>query len=154
MDEPEVMREEVEKAVGKLRNGKSTGDDRIVSELLKDGGEATINCLWELLQIVWRIMQVPSEWKSTTLEPLHKKKDRTLLEQLQSIIEPQLMDSQCGFRKGRSTDDQVWVTRQVVKKMAEYQPPVYLCFLDLSKTYDWVDCTALVAILRSYGVPL
>ena len=61
-----------------------------MSELLKDGGEATINCLWELLQIVWRIMQVPSEWKSTTLEPLHKKKDRTLLERLQSIIEPQL----------------------------------------------------------------
>ena len=80
----------MEKAAGKLRNGKSTGDDRIVSELLKDGGEATINCLWELLQIVWRIMQVPSEWKSTTLEPLHKKKDRTLFEGLQSIIEPQL----------------------------------------------------------------
>ena len=27
MDEPEVMREEVEKAVSKLQNGKSTGHD-------------------------------------------------------------------------------------------------------------------------------
>ena len=35
MDELEVTREEVEKAVGKLRNGKSAGDDRIVAELLK-----------------------------------------------------------------------------------------------------------------------
>ena len=33
MDEPEVTREEVEKAVGKLQNDKSA-DDRIVAELL------------------------------------------------------------------------------------------------------------------------
>ena len=174
MDEPEVTREEVEKAVGKLRNGKSAGDDRIVAELLKNGGEAMIDWLWELLQTVWRTRQVPSEWKSATLVPLHKKKDRKvcdnyrgisllnvpgkvlaliLLERLQPIIEPQLMDTQCGFRKGRSTVDQIWVTRQVVEKAAEYQTPVYLCFVDLSKAYDSVDRTALVAILRSYGVP-
>ena len=60
------------------------------------------------------------------------------------------MGTQCGFRKERSTVDQIWVTCQVVEKAAEYQPPVYLCFVDLSKAYDSV---ALVAILRSYGVP-
>ena len=61
----------------KLRNGKSAGDDRIVSELLKNGGdlEAMIDWLWELLQMVWMTRQVPSEWKSATLEPPHKKKD-------------------------------------------------------------------------------
>ena len=42
------------------------------------------------------------------------------------------------------------MTCQVVEKAAEYQTPVYLCFVDLSKAYDSVDCTA---ILRSYGVP-
>ena len=46
MDEPEVTREEIEKAVGKLRNGKSAGDDKIVSELLKNGGESMIDWLW------------------------------------------------------------------------------------------------------------
>ena len=30
---------------------------------------------------------------------------------------------------------------------------MYLCFVDLSKAYNSVDHTALVAILRSYGVP-
>ena len=77
----------------------------------------------------------------------------TLLERLQIIIEPQLMDTQCGFRKGHNTVDQIWVTRQVVEKAAEYQTPVYLCFVDLSKAYNLVDHTALVAILKLYGVP-
>ena len=58
MKEPEVTREEVQKAVGKLRNGKSAGDDRIVSELQKNGGEAMIDWLWELLLMVWRTRQV------------------------------------------------------------------------------------------------
>ena len=35
VNEPEVTREEVEKAVGKLRNGKSAGDDTTVAELLR-----------------------------------------------------------------------------------------------------------------------
>ena len=54
-------------------------------------------------------------------------------------IEPQVMDAQCGFRKGCSTGDQIWVTRQVVEKAAEYQTPVYLRFVDLSKyTIQWI----------------
>ena len=71
--------------------------------------------------------------------------------QLQTIIEPQLMDT-CGFRNWRSMIDQIWMTRQVVEKAAEYQTPVYLCFVDFSKVYNSVDSTALVAILGSYGV--
>ena len=47
-----MTREEVVKAVGKLRNGKSAGDDRIVAELLKNGGEVMIDWLWELLKAV------------------------------------------------------------------------------------------------------
>ena len=41
----------------------------------------------------------------------------------------------------------------MVEKVLEYQIPVYLCFVDLFKAYDIVDCTALVAILRSHWCP-
>ena len=47
-----------------------------MSELLRNGGEAMVDWLWELLQMLWRIRQVPSEWKSATLILLHRKKDR------------------------------------------------------------------------------
>ena len=66
------------------------------------------------------------EWKRSVLVPKHKKKDRKvcnnyrgiallsipgkvlsliLLERLQTIINPQLLDCQCGFRKGQGIVD-------------------------------------------------
>ena len=174
VDTPEVTREEVERAVKKLRNGKAAGEDSIVPELLKNGGTSLIDWLWELLLEGWKSRKVPEDWKSATLVPLHKKRHRkicdnyrgisllsvpskvmslVLLERLQSIIEPQLMEAQCGFRQGRSTVDQIWVVRQVIEKATEYRTPVHLCFVDLTKAYDSVDRTALAAVLRSYGVP-
>ena len=72
--------------------------------------------------------------KDATLIPVHKKRARNecdnyrgisllsvpgkvlalvLLERMQVIVEPQLLEAQCGFRKGRSTVDQIWLTRQV-----------------------------------------
>ena len=49
VDTPEVTREEVERAVKKLRNGKAASEDSIVPELLKNGGTFLIDWLWELL---------------------------------------------------------------------------------------------------------
>ena len=121
IDTPDVTREEVVKAVRRLQNGKAAGDDRIVAELLKSGGETVIDWLTELIQEVCQTRKVPQDWRNATLIPLFKTKDRTqcniyrgisllsvpgkvltliLLERLQAIIEPQLMEMQCGFRKG------------------------------------------------------
>ena len=47
-----------------------------MAELLKNGGEAMIDWLWELLQMVWWTRQESSERKSATLVSLHRKKDK------------------------------------------------------------------------------
>ena len=75
-----------------------------------------------------------------------------LLERLQTIIDPQLLNSQCGFRKGQGTVDKIWVTRQLVERANEYQTPVSLGFMNLTKAYDSVDHSMLVAIMRHYRV--
>ena len=49
-----VIREEVEVAVRKLKNGKALGSDKIVAELVKNGGQVMVDWLWELLRKVWR----------------------------------------------------------------------------------------------------
>ena len=70
---PEITREEVERAVVKHRNGKAAGNDNIVVELLKSGGEAIVDWVTEFVQEVQRMRQVPQEWKTATLVPLFKK---------------------------------------------------------------------------------
>ena len=163
-DTPQVTREEVEQAVKKHQNDKAAGADEIVGELLKNGGEVMIDWLLEILQEVWRTKRVPSEWKKAILVPVHKKKDRkicdnyrgisllsvpgkvlslVLLNRLETIIDPQLKESQCGFRKGRGTVDQIWVARQIIERATEYRTTVHLGFVDLTKAYDSVDRTAL-----------
>ena len=108
---------------------------------------------------MWQTGKVPQKWKDATLIPIHKNQTRNecgnyrgisllsvpgkvlslvLLERMQEIVEPQLLEAQCRFRKGRGTVDQIWLTRQVVERAREYHTPVYLCFVDLSKnTTQW-----------------
>ena len=74
VEPPEVSKEEVERAVRKLRNGKAGGQDEVVAELLKNGGEADIDWLTEVIQQVWQTGKVPLEWKDATLIPIHKKR--------------------------------------------------------------------------------
>ena len=173
-DTTEVTREEVEVAVRKLKNGKAPGSDEIVAELVKNGGQVMVDWLWELLREVWRTKRVPQDWKNAILIPLHKKQSRKdcnnyrgiallsvpgkvlsliLHNRLQAVIEPQLLEAQCGFRKGRGTTDQIWVTRQIIERAAEYNTPAHLCFIDLTKAYDSVNRDALIAVLRNYKVP-
>ena len=133
MDTPDVTREEVAKAVKRLQNGKAAGENRVVAELLKSGGEAVIDWLTELMQEVWQTRKVPQDWWNATLIPLFKK-DGTqcnnyrgisllsvpgkvltliLLQRLHVIIDPPLMEAQCRFRMERGAVDQIWVVRQM-----------------------------------------
>ena len=56
-----------------------------------------------------------------------------------------LPESQCGFRRSRSTIDMIVALRQLQEKAVEQQQSLYMVFIDLSKAFDTVD--------RRYGCP-
>ena len=68
------------------------------------------------------------------------------------VIEPRLLEQQCGFHPGRGTIDQLWVVRQVIEKVIEHDSSVHICFVDLSKAFDSVPRHALVSLLKEYSV--
>ena len=68
-----------------------------------------------------------------------------LLERLEPIVDHQLMEAQCGFRKGQGTVGQLSVIRQVAETATEYRTPLPFCFVDLP-----VNWQALIAILKGY----
>jgi len=71
-----MTEEEVRKAVGKLKNGKSAGLDQIQPELLKCAG-AEIPALTKLFNDILTSKIIPSCWKHGIIIPLPNKRDHT-----------------------------------------------------------------------------
>jgi hypothetical protein len=61
-------------------------------------------------------------------------------------------DHQCGFRRNRSTGDQIFCIRQIVEKKWEYNGMMHQLFIDFKKAYDSVK-RVLYNILLEFCIP-
>jgi hypothetical protein len=59
---------------------------------------------------------------------------------------------QCGFRRNRSTTDQIFYIRQILEKKWEYNGTVHQSFIDFKKAYDSVKREALYNILLEFDI--
>ena len=73
---------------------------------------------------------------------------------LEHVVYLVLPESQCGFRRGRSTIDMIFVDRQRQKKYCEQHQDLYMAFVDLTKAFDTVNRDLLWNILHKFGCPL
>ena len=64
---------------------------------------------------------------------------KILQARLQQYVNRELPDVQAGFRKGRTTRDQIANIRWIIKKVREFQKNIYFCFIDSVKAFDCVD---------------
>ncbi|KAJ4436175.1 hypothetical protein ANN_18805 [Periplaneta americana] len=62
-------------------------------------------------------------------------------------------DHQCGFRRNRSTIDQIFCIRQIMEKKWEYTGTVHQLFIDFKKAYDSVKREVLYDIHIEFGIP-
>ena len=69
----DVSREEVEKALHGMKNGKAAGPDGIPAELLKYGGQAMVDVMHKLVQQIWDKDEIPEEWGKAAVINLYKK---------------------------------------------------------------------------------
>ena len=137
----ELTEEETYKAIVNLKNWKSPGSDGIPGELIKYGGKEMHYFMFRICQKIWKDEHLPTTWNEAVIIPLHKKGDKTksenyrgisllnsaykvfakiLLNRLTPYVEENLGRYQCGFRKGRSTIEQLSVIGQLIEKKYEY----------------------------------
>ena len=69
----EVTRTEVEKALRKMKNGKSPGPDEIPVEAWKFLWREGIDKLTELMQKIWREERMPEDWRNSVITPIYKE---------------------------------------------------------------------------------
>ena len=72
-------REELEEAIGKLKNGKAGGKSDILPEMVRAAccEEEFLEMLLELIHQAWKEGRVPKDWVDAVLIPIPKKGDHT-----------------------------------------------------------------------------
>lgn len=175
LDNPPTLAE-VKRSIAGLKNNKASGPDNIPAELLKYGGDTIANHIHAIITAIWETKCVPQQWKDADITNIYKKKGDIavcgnsrgisllsaagkiltrlmLLRLLTDIAEDVLPETQCGFRKERSTTDMLFVARQLQEKCREHHKPLYMVFIDLTKAFDTVNRPLLWNILEKFGCP-
>ena len=71
---------------------------------------------------------------------------------LQKLAERVLPELQCGFRRGCSCTDMIFMVRQLAEKVIEHKTMQYFVFVDLCKACNSVPRAALWMVLSKLGV--
>jgi len=62
-----------------------------------------------------------------------------LIRLLTYVVDTVVSESQCGFRRARSTTDMIFVPRLVQEKCREQHRDIFIAFTDLTKAFDTVN---------------
>jgi len=72
-----ILKEEVEKAVTRMKKNKSPGVDEITSEMIKDGRHCLTDYFHHLCNLIWKEGKMPKEWTKSVLITIPKKGNAT-----------------------------------------------------------------------------
>lgn len=135
----------------KLRNNKAPGKDNIPTELYKHGGRAVILALHGIIEKIWKEEKMPKEWEESIICSIYKKGDKydcknyrgisllnaaykifttVIKNRLEPYAEKTIENYQAGFRPKKSTVDQLFVVRQLLRKCWEFDIDVWQLFID------------------------
>jgi exonuclease III len=159
-------------AINSCRENKAPGGCGIPAEVWKHGGLKLQEKLHDLIAHIWRTEQMPQNWKDANIVPIFKKGSRTecgnyrgisllsvagkilariILNRLDKICSHILPETQCGFRRNRSTIDMVFSLRQIQEKCTEQNMELYMVFIDFTKAFDTVSREGLWSVLQKVG---
>ena len=138
---PDLLREEVEEAIRNMKAWKSPGCDNVTADKMQAAGKAGVDALFKLCEKVWRMERIPTDWSRAIIVPIFEKKDTTvfdnyrgislmlchaeklfasiILQRIREKTDKILTESQAGFRRGRSTIDQLFSLRRLAEKYSE-----------------------------------
>ena len=170
----EPSQEEMEKAIWNLKINKAPGEDKIITELIKNTSRELKERLHTLISKIWRHGKMPDDWKVGLIVPIFKKGDKMkcenyrgitllnvaykilstiILERLKEYSEEILGEYQCGFRPQRRTMDQIFVVRQILEKFYAHDIDLHLLFIDFKRAFDSINQKRLLETLVSFGIP-
>ena len=64
-----------------------------------------------------------------------------------------LENVKCGFRKNRSTSDQIFIVRQMMEKHYEHNQDLHMLFVDFKQALDSIDRYKLYQVMEDMKIP-
>lgn len=163
----------VQRALSKLDVHKASGPDDISATCLKECAGELAPSLAKLFNLSMATGQLPSQWKSANVVPVHKNKskrvagnyrpvsllciiskvmERCIFDEIYPLLKPHISEHQHGFVKGRSCATQLLETYHSIGETLDTGGQTDIIFLDLAKAFDSVSHPLLLHKLTLYGI--
>ena len=157
-----------------LKCGKAAGFDNIMTEHILLAHPALMLHITTLFNLMLKHGYVPSAFGTGVIVPLVKDRNGptdklnnyrgiTLSPVISKLFELCLSDKfnqylfshrlQFGFKQGSGCSSAIFVVQQVIEYYTQRGSNVYVCALDATKAFDYVDHTILLDKLMYRGVP-
>ena len=88
----------------------------------------------------------------TLLTLASKVMERVIIESIQNGLDHVLRREQAGFRKNKSAIDKIFILRNIMEQVNEWQATFYAHFVDFEKAFDSVHRKGLWRIMKAYSI--
>ena len=168
-----ITEEEIRKAIGKLKTGKTPGSDGFPPEWYKKFSPELIPLLLTTFNYILEKKCIPPSWKEAIITVIPKaKKNKELCQnyrpisilnvdykiyisilanRLQTMMPDIIDEDQTGFVRGRQTQDNIRRTLLIINKIRKNKTPSALISLDAEKAFDMVNWEYLYMTLERFG---
>ncbi len=171
----EVLRLEIDNAIKSMKINKATDESGLIAEYLKALKGGNVEQLRVFISEILVGGIIPDEWKESRVNLIHKGGSKKELKNYRPIaivnvvcklcmiiirnrinewIEhtDMLGDVQGGFRRGRRTEDNLFMLERIIEMTRARGDRLYVAFIDMEKAYDRVNRKKLFEVMRGYGI--
>ena len=172
-----IRNDEISTAISRLKNGKASGFDGILNEMLKVGQYTILPALNKIFNFILVSGNFPEMWRINLLTPLHKKGDVNKPEnyrgiavnsnlcklfccilniRLNNFVEDHNIVPNCqiGFRKKTRTADHILTLKCIIDTYVNKSSKLNLfcCFVDFKAAFDSISRKGLLYKMVKLGI--
>ena len=171
-----ITDQEILASINKLKNNKSSGDDNIINEYIKESKNIFLATYVELFNNILFSGIYPSAWCTSIIVPIFKNKgdptaatnyrpisltsclsklfSSVLNERLKLYLQTEniIKDNQGAFMPGTSTTNHVFNLNCLLENAKKIKSKLFCAFLDLSAAYDNIWREGLFLKLLNNGI--
>ena len=168
-----IIKEEIQKPLKSMKDGKATGPDELPAEALKVLDEHNIEIITSLCNIIYNSGMIPTEVKHSVFMTLPKKSKAMICTEFRTIslmshvtklllkiiqqrmakkIDKEVSRIQSGFRTGTGTREGKFNLRTICERATDVQKGVYICFIDYTIAFDRVKHFKMIECISQIDI--